>query len=68
MHPRRVTIETRARHLTATYLVRGRELTVTSLELGQQSAQLRLLSPSQLATVLLCKMALGLNTGEADAR
>ena len=57
MPPRRVTVDIPPKPLTATYIVRGRELTVTSLEHGQLSAQVRLLSPSQLAAVLLCKLA-----------
>ena len=57
MPPRRVTVEFPPKPLTATYIVRGRELTVTSLEHGQASARVRLLSPSQLAAVLLCKLA-----------
>ena len=54
---RKVTVDIPPRPLTATYVVRGRELTVTSREHGQASATVRLLSPSQLAAVLLCKLA-----------
>lgn len=53
----RVTVDIPPKPLTATYIVRGRELTVTSREHGQASAKVRLLSPSQLAAVLLCKLA-----------
>jgi len=59
MRPCRVTIETADQRRTATYVVRGMELTLTSREHGQASARLRLLSPSQLATVLLWKLAFG---------
>ena len=57
MIPRRVFVDFPPRTLTATYVVRDRELTVTSREHGQASAKIRLLSPSQLAAVLLCKLA-----------
>ncbi|MGD9604205.1 MAG: hypothetical protein AB7O21_06225 [Gammaproteobacteria bacterium] len=57
MRPCRVTIETASGCQTASYVVRGMVLTVTSRELGQESERLRLLSPTQLATVLLWKLA-----------
>jgi hypothetical protein len=53
----RVSIEHRAKRFTGNYTVRGSEVTVTSLEHGQLSSEMRLLSPPQLALVLLLKLA-----------